>query len=274
MPETVQGYPKWDGELSNSPRFITIVAQEVRRAMQNQWARAALLFAVGYGIISIGSLFSARSNPTVHSVANFVTFISLLRWAALAVASIMAGPALLEDSQKGALELYRSRGVSRWSYLAGKVLAVSGLAFVAIAAPGLVYWAGTYVMFDTHPDGWGFVAFGVLGDALIWSLVITGLGLGLSAVARSTRASTIVLFGAVFGLNVLFSNILGGITKRGDFAVISPIAAMGQQVEWLYPGAKAPLEFPSWWGLVALATLLLIGWGLVWWRQPRIKGVE
>lgn len=270
----MRGYPKWERSFTNVPRFVTVAVNEVRRALVNPWARTALMFAVGYAVITIGGLYSVRTRVGVHTTDALVEFLNLLHWAALAVASTMAGPALLDDHRKGALELYHARGVTRWSYLSGKVLAVWGLAFFAVAAPGFVYWAGSYLVFENHPAGWGWSIFGILGDAALWSLVITGLGLGLSSVARSSRAATLILFGAVAGLDIVFGRILNAITRSGDVLVLSPMASITQQAIWLFPGAKTDYTFTWWWGLLALGILLAIGWGLVWWRHPRLKGVE
>ena len=205
---------------------------------------------------------------------SFVEFLGLLRWAGLALAAVAAGPALLEDAQRGALELYLSRAVTRLDYLAGKVLAVFGLAFAAMAGPGLLYWAGTFVVFDDQPQGWLWAWAGIVGYAFLWSLVVAGIGLGLSCVARSSRAASLILFGGVAGIGILFEVILGVITRDETLQVASPMSNMAQQVVWLFPGTDAPFAYPWWWGLIALVMLLLVGWGLVWWRHPRLKGVE
>jgi hypothetical protein len=269
LPETVQGYPKWRGELSRSPRLHVVAFQEARRASENQWIRAAFLFCVGLAGIRL-AIAQGRS-PTYD---NLLGVISLLRWAALLIASIMAGPALMEDSRRGALELYRSRGVGALDYLAGKALAVWVFSFAAIAVPMLLYYGASYMLSDAQPGGWSWAWLGIIGDAAIFSLVVTALGLGLSAAARSARAATIVLFGSIALLDILFGQILNAITKAPEVLVLSPLAAMARQAVWLYPKAKAPYEFPFWWGLIELGLLFLVGILLVAWRQPRVRGVE
>lgn len=274
MAEPVSGYPPWKGELSRTPRLITIAIEETRRTWNNQWARAAVTLAFAYAVISLGSLYTLKSRPGVHSMDALVDFMGFLRWAGLGLAAVAAGPALLDDAQRGALELYLSRAVTRFDYLAGKILAVLGMTFAALAGPGLIYWLGSFLVFDDHPDLWGWAWAGILGYALVWALVVTGVGLGLSCVARSSRAATLILFGAFAGLEILFGRILESITKSGEVQVMSPMGDMAQQAVWLFPGTDAPHAFPWWWGLLALGALLLVGWGLVWWRHPRLKGVE
>ena len=269
MPETVQGYPKWRGQLSRGPRLLTIALQEARRAYENQWVRAAGLFCVLFAALRL-----AIAGSRAATYDNLLSVVSLLRWAALVIASVMAGPALLEDSRRGALELYRARGVGRFDYFVGKALAVWAFCFLAVAVPVLAYYGATYLVSQAQPTGWAWTWLGILGDAAIFSLVIASLGLGLSAASRSARAATIFLFGAVAGLDILFGQVLNAITKSPDVFVLSPLADMAQQAVWLYPKAKPPYEFPFWWGLIGLGALFLLGVLLVAWRQPRVKGVD
>ena len=273
-PDAVQGYPRWQGELSGAPRMLVIAVEETRRAWNNQWARTALMLAFAYAILTLGTLFSLRTRVGIHTMDALVEFLGLLRWAGLGLAAVAAGPALLEDAQRGALELYLSRAVTRLDYLAGKILSVFGLAFAAVAGPGLLYWLGSFVVFEDQPAGWAWAWAGILGYAILWALVVTGIGLGLSCVARSSRAASLILFGGIAGIDILFGLILGAITRDETVQVVSPMADLAQQVVWLFPGTEAPAAFPWWWGLIALGILLLVGWGLVWWRHPRLKGVE
>lgn len=274
-PDNVTGYPRWQGELSGAPRFITVAWHELRRGYNDQWGRALLLVAAGYAILSIASLsVAAKNSPSVHSMDNFVTFLKLLLWGSLGVASVMAGPALLEDQQRGALELYMSRSLTRRDWLLGKTLAVVGLSFAMVFVPAVLYVLGAAIVIDKHPANWGWAWAGALGYAAIWSLVISGIGLGLSCVMRSARAASLVLLGGVAGLDIILGSLLSAISRNTQPEVLSPLSALQNQVVWLFPGAKAPYDFPFWWGLITLAGLAIIGWALVWWRAPRLKGVE
>src|SRR5690242_4017659 len=112
----------------------------MRRAFDDQWGRTAIYVAVGYALIELALTVSAAKNdPTVHNWANFLTFLGLLRWAALGIAAVMVGPALLEDAQRGALELYLSRSLSRRDYVVGKTAAVVLLTLAVVWIPALLY---------------------------------------------------------------------------------------------------------------------------------------
>lgn len=276
MPEGVGAYPKWQGELSTFPAWPIIAGQEIRRAWENAWARAAITLAAAYAVIYLGQLWSAAGSvgaEDIHTTENYLRFVELLRWAALGVASVMAGSALLEDDRRGALELYLSRAVTRADYLVGKILAVLGVAFATLWIPSMIYYGVSFMLFDVRPGGWEWMPFKAFAYALIWAFVITGLGLGLAAVTRSARAGTLLLFGGVFAIDVILSDLLSYLTASDQYKVISPLASLTQQNGWLF-GEDAPFDWPHWWGLIALGLYALLGWGLVAWKHPKLRGVD
>lgn len=282
--DAVARYPRWQGQLSSAPRVWTIMLHEARRAYNDQWGRSALILAAGLGLIQIAQVsFAANNTPSVHSLTAYLQLLGLLKWAALGVAAVMASGALLDDDRKGALELYLSRSVTRWSYLSGKVLAVLALTFLTMFVPALVYYVGAYVLVDTQPEGWAWAILGALGFSAIWAVVASGLGLGISCLLRSSRSVALVLFGGVFGIQILLgdglnvfgvqtSSILEAITRGDTAKLFSPTSLLNSQREWLF--ALEPAYSWSWtWGAIGLAFLAAVGWALVWIRHPRIRGV-
>jgi ABC-type transport system involved in multi-copper enzyme maturation permease subunit len=274
VPEGVTAYPRWQGELRGGPAFLTIALEDARRALRNTWSQMALVLVFAYAVIflgGLGTLADARGDAAAHTWTNFQFFLGNLRWGALAVAAVMAGPALLEDARRGALELYLARGIPHRDYVAGKVLAVFGMSFLAFAGPAVLYVVGSHLLFEAQPQGWEMAIPGALAYGILLGLVVTGLGLGLSSVARSSRGATLLLFGGVAILDIFVGNLLEGITRNAQFQVLSPLAALAQQSEWMF-GQPGPHAFPAWWGLAHLLVLLLVGWGLLWWKQPRLAG--
>ena len=64
---------------------------------------------------------------------------------------------------------------------------------------------------------------------------------------------------------------LTALTGDPRAAALSPFAWLeAQQPSFL--GLDTSPAFPAWWGLVGLATLTIVGWGLVLWRGPRPRG--
>lgn len=274
MSAPVTGYPRWQGETSRAPRFLAVAANETRRAWNDQWARSALIIAFGYAVIALGSLYTAsQSRSGVLTTDFYLEFLNILRWAALGVAAVMGGVALLDDAKKGALELYLSRSMTRWGYLAGKVLAVLALTFATVFVPALLFYVGAFLIIEDVPATWGWVILGAAGYALLWAFLVTGLGLGISCVVRSTRAATILIFAGIAGLDIVLGDILSMITKSDTLQLFSPMSQLDQQATWLF-NVDAPFDFPWWWGLLAFGGLAALGWGLLYTRHPRLKGVE
>lgn len=272
VPEGVPDYPRWEGRLGSGRSFLVVAEQEVRRTWESNWALLAILLVLFFGILSLVQL--QLLGERAHTMEAAVGVLDLLRWGALILAAVMAGPTFLEDDEAGALELYYSRAVTRWDYLGGKVLAVLGLTTAAMWVPILLYWGGSYLILDAHPEQWAQFPLRALVYALLWSIPVTGLGLGLSTVSGSGRAATLLLFGGFFALDVIVSNILSLLTRAREMDIISPFAAHGAQVGWLFQGMENPFEFEYVWGLVALGLLAILGWGLVWARHPKVQGVE
>jgi ABC-type transport system involved in multi-copper enzyme maturation permease subunit len=273
-PEAVTGYPRWQGQLSSAPRIWSIILQETRRAYNDQWGRSALILAFGYSVITIGQLaFAANTRPNILTKDIFLDVLGLLRWVALGMAAVCAGGALLDDDRRGAIELYLSRSVTRWTYLLGKVLAVVGLTFATMFGPALVFYGASFFVFENQPEGWAWVILGAAGFSAIWSLVVAGLGLGISCLVRSSRAASIILFAGVAGMDIVLGKLLSAITKSDNVKVLSLMSDMDQQATWLF-NMDAPLAFPWWWGTIALAVAMTLGWALVWLRHPRLRGVN
>lgn len=271
MPEGAHPYPRWEGPLKTGSLATVIAAEEIRRAINNFWVRLVLMFVFVYAIVFV--VGRTQGAGGAHTLKDFVDFTNDMRWGALIVGSVMAGPSLLEDFRKGGIDLYLSRAVTRVDYLVGKVLAVFGLATFALFGPAVVYWVAAGFLFKTHPEHWGQALPGAFVYSIMWGLLVAGLGMGLSAVARSSRAATLILLGSFAILEVFIGALLEPITRNKQLQLISPFSAVGAQTDWLF-GHDSGKAFPAEWGLLVWAILVLLGWGLVWWRHPKAKGVE
>lgn len=269
MAEAIKEYPRWERAYSGAPRFLVIAREELIKIYRNKWTGYAVALFLALAILGF-----AGNRVGATRLENLVDSLKLIEWAALAVVAIAAGPAILEDRRRDALELYLSRAMRPRDYVLGKGLAIWISAVVVVLLPALAYYVSALVTVDDLPGSWNWAWLGLIGHAVIWGTVIAGIGLGLSVVLNSSRAATLVLFGAIFGLDVVLSNLLEGITNDARVQVLSPIADLHQQNSWLFLETSAPYDFPWWWGALALAGLAAVGWGLFVWRRPRLKGVE
>lgn len=274
MPEGVTPYPRWNGTLQQGDRFWTVAVEEMKMAFRGLWSRLAILLGLVWGVASVIELYQFRqSDIDAHELQWFLDMLRQLRWFALAVAAAVGGPALLEDARRGALELYFSRSLDARGYLVGKTLAVLILTTGVVFVPAIVYFAGSFVFFSEHPDNWAWALGPALAYSLQWGLLTSGLALGLSAVGRSSRAAALLLFGLVAGLDIVVGELLSSLTESPGFQVLSPFRALDQHFTWFY-GIERPHDFPVWWGFLHWVVLTVLGWALVAWKRPRVRGEE
>lgn len=281
MADGITPYPRWDGDLSHRSRLGTVARNELLLVYRRTWSLFIVGLGFAWGLASIIEFYQLASSSTTHTWTGYLAMQDQLLWFALAAAAAIGGPTLLEDQRSGALELYRSRALTTWEYLGGKVAALLLITVSVILVPALVYWGTSYVVYDGHPDGWAWAPLGSLAYALMWGLMVSGLALGLSAVSRSKSGATLLLLGGFVVLAFVVSppGIFAGmaplpeLTANEDWTVLSPFAAYEQQVTWLF-GVDAPHTFPYWWGLVYTGALAVVGWALLWVRHPRVRGEE
>lgn len=270
MVEGVPDYPRWDGPLRHGRSYLVVAREEARRAWRNNWSLFAIMLSFLFGVLSLVTL--EVGGERAHTLDNANRILDLLRWGALAVAAVLGGPSFLDDAESGALELYYSRAVTQKDYLGGKILAILGLTTLTILGPVLLYWGGSHLILESHPDQWTQYPLRAGLYGLGWAVVVTGLGMGLSCVSRSGRAASLFLFGGFAVADIIIDNLLTFLTEDQQLTIISPFAAASAQFEWLFDtGGEA---FPYWWGLLYLGVLALVGWGLVAWRHPRVQGVD
>lgn len=275
MPEGVRPYPRWDGPLATGPRVGVVAMDVVQRTFRNLWSQLALVFVAAYTIVYLGNLYQNRdAGDDVHTMDAFVDFLNNLRWGVLAIAAIIGAPAILDDQRRGALELYFSRAVNSGDYLFGKVLAVFGLCTLALFVPAVLYVVVSLFFFTQHPPGWPMALPGAFLYSLILAALVSGLALGLSTFSKNGRAMTLILGGAFVMLDLVVSNLLENITRDPKLQILSPFAAFQQQSEWIFQGIESGAEFPLWWGVLEVAALTIVGWILLVWKRPRVRGDE
>lgn len=271
LAEAVRGYQRWRGKASGGSRILTIMAEELARARRSSWTSLVALAGLAWGAASTIELYQFRNSGAPHAIDGFTAMLDQLRWFVLALAAVVGAPSLLEDHRRGALDLYLSRPLTRWDYLAGKALAVLALCFGVFVASIGAYTAASYVFYGTHPKGWAVAPLWALLYTFLWAFMVAGLALGVSAVARSGRAASILLFGSAVVLHVTATTILPQLTGTSWLGIFSPFQAHEAVKPWFWPDLPHG-SFPPWWGLTEILALAVLGWGLVLWKHPRLRG--
>ncbi len=272
MTEAPRGYTEWVGTPSTSAPIGVIAADELRRVRNNVWTFLAVGAGVAWGVASTIELYQIKqAGAATHDLQGFLDMLGQLQWFTLVAAAIIGAPMLLEDARRGALELYLSRPVTRLQHLAGKALALTWLCLMVFLLPILLYAAGAYIFFDDQPEGWTAAPWVALPYVVLWSVAVCGLALGVSCLARSGRAASLLLIGGAVTLHIIATTLLPNLTESTWPAILSPFNAMQAIQPWLWPSIQAD-DFPAWWGLAEMLALAVVGWGLVARFHPRLRG--
>jgi hypothetical protein len=222
----------------------------------------------------IGSLWEMRQRGLdAHSIDNFVRMLNVIVWGPLLVAAITGSTTLLDDKRRGALDLYFTRSLTPHEYLAGKSFAQLAVAAGVMLAPIILYVLVAQLFFAQHPEGWLMAIPIGAAIAIGWALLVVGLALGVSATGRSTAGAVVLVLGAFAIVEVLLWRLLEAVTDSVYVALISPIAGARQIIAWSF-GTELPHGFEVHWAFIVWGALAILGWGLLWWRRPRVKGAE
>lgn len=272
MTEAPRGYTRWEGKPVDSSRIGIIAGDELRRVRTNTWSFLAAGAGIAWGIASTIELYQVKqAGDATHDVQGFLAMLGQLQWFVLVAAALIGTPMLLEDARRGALELYLSRPVTRFQHLAGKATALLALCMTMFVVPIAMYVLGAYVFFDEQPDGWTAAPWISLGYAFVWSVMASGLALGVSCLARNGRAAALVLIGGAVVLHVTATTLLPNLTEATWPTILSPFNAMQATQTWIWSEAETG-DFPAWWGLAEVLGLAALGWLLVAWFHPRLRG--
>lgn len=272
MPEGLNPYPRWSGQRRETARWPILAAHEVRLAYRGRWSLLAVAAGLAWGLASVIELVQGRNVADAAFVLDaYRSMMNQLRWAAVAVALVVGAPLILDDTRANALELYFTRGLSRGSYLLGKAAALLTLTTATMALPAAAYYLASLAFYKDLPSSWHLDAASGLLYAVLWGVLVSGVALGASCALRSTAGAVLTVAGVFVGLDLFVRRLLGALTENPKLAVASPFAAAEQAATWLWGGDR-PHQFPTWWGLVAWALLVALGWGLAVWRMPKARG--
>lgn len=187
-------------------------------------------------------------------------FRMLFLWQALPAFFVMAilAPSLVApDLANSALPLYLSRPVGRRDYVLGKLAVL----FLLVSPPtwvmGLAIF-GLQAIEEGH--GWGLanwrIALAYLVGHVVWILVISLLGLAVSALVRFRPAALGTLFAVIFVLSA-FGTAINGITRTSIGDAVHLTRAIGSVVQNLF-GVPTRSGLPvsvNWLTLAAVAAL-------------------
>lgn len=276
MPIHDQGYRRYAGERAAAGRSWQVIAQAgVRSIISQRKFLFLLLLAWAPFIVRAVQIYLAANFQQASFLApRAETFREFLDQQGVFVffVTIFVGAGLIaNDRRANALQLYLSKPLTRFEYVAGKMAILFLFLLLVTWAPAIsllvvqIAFAGSFTFLAQHL----FLLPAITLFALVQVLLAAMTMLALSSMSKSSRFVGIMYAGVMFFTSALF-NAMRGITGGSSLAWISPTAALEQLGDVIF---RLPPRYDlapvvaglTVVGLIAVSAVVL---------ERRVRGVE
>ena len=276
MPIHDQGYHRYRGSRDRAgTAWQVIAAAGIRTVLAQRKFLALLLFAWGPFLVRAVQIYIASNFQQASFLApKGETFREFLDQQGIFVffVTIYVGAGLIAaDRRANALQLYLSKPLTRWEYIAGKLAILFVFLVMVTLLPALtlllvqIGFAGSLTFLRQNLYLVPAITLFSLVQVLLTSCTI----LALSSLSNSSRFVGIMYAGLIFFTGAIF-NAVRGITGRSWLAWLSPTDALEQLGDAMF---RLPLrlDLPVWAaalvvvGLIAASLLIL---------ERRVRAVE
>jgi ABC-2 type transport system permease protein len=271
-----QGYHRYRGERGRSGAAWQVIAMAgIRTVLAERKFLALLLMAWGPFLFRAVQIYIASN----FQQASFLqpkgeTFREFLDQQGIFVffVTIYVGAGLIAaDRRANALQLYLSKPLTRWEYVAGKLAILFVFLILVTLVPAMslllvqVGFAGSLTFLRQHL----YLVPAITLFSLVQVLLASCTILALSSLSNSSRFVGIMYAGFIFFTGALF-NAVRGITGKAWLAWLSPTDALEQLGDVMF---RLPprFDFPVW--ASALVIVGLIGGSLLV-LERRVRAVE
>ena len=276
MPIHDQGYQRYTGSRARTGAAWQVIAKAgIRSVLAERKFLGLLLVSWAPFLVRAVQVYIAANFQQASFLApKGETFREFLETQAIFVffITIYVGAGLIAaDRRANALQLYLSKPLSRWEYVAGKgaVLFIF-LVFVTFMPAVMLLlvqigFAGSFAFVRQNL----YLVPAITLYSLVQVLLATSTMLALSSLSNSSRFVGVLYAGFVFFTAALF-NAVRGITGKTWLAWLSPsdvLEQLGDAIFRLPPRFDVPV-----WG-AALVVAILIG-GSAWVLERRVRAVE
>jgi hypothetical protein len=271
-----QGYQHYAGDRTSYGRAWWVIARAgLLERLRERRFLALMLFAWSPFAVRAVELYLGatilRSGMFAATEATFQSFLSQQRLFVFFI-TIYAGAGLIaSDRQSNALQIYLSKPIARYEYIAGKVVTLSLLLVAVTWLPAMLLLL-LQILFSGSVDF--LLGHSRLVPAItVVSFVQVGLAalmmVALSSLSRSRRLAAMVYAGIVL-LAAAMDRLLEGLTGSAAWVLVSPQntallladAVFGREVENGYLVVLAAIAVVG----VMLASLFIL--------QRRVRAVE
>ena len=276
MPIHDQGYRRYDGMRAPVGQAWQVIARAGIRGIVSKRKFIALMLMAWAPFVAravqvyIAASFQQASflTPKGETYRDFLNQQGI--WVFFVTIWVGAG-LIANDRRANALQIYLSRPMTSWEYIAGKLaILVFFLTLVTwVPAMGLLIvqtiFAGSFTF--VRNNAYLVPAITVLSVAQV--LLASTTMLALSSMSKSSRFVGVMYAGLIFFTAALF-NVLRAITRRSSFAWLSPTDTLQQLSDVIFRIEPRFTLSPA---VAALMVLLLIA-GSAAILTRRVKGVE
>jgi ABC-2 type transport system permease protein len=226
-------YTRYEGIREGRTRsYGAVVIHSWRRALgiRRKWTSKILpiiLYAAAFvpviGFISVPAILGIDGIQFEPSEL-FATLSMIL----LVFAAAASPEMLCDDRRENVLPLYYSRGLSRWDYLAAKLLALGTLMLSISLLPALILFIGNSFLQDqpfsyiaSNPDQ----LVRIVATALLLSVFYAAVGLAVSSMTERKGISSAIIIGVFLAGTAIANGLYESISQDWSFvfALFSPM---------------------------------------------------
>jgi len=278
MPIYELGYRHFKGEFKgHTHRFLTITKRGVALLFKKRRFLYLIILSFIPFVVRGVVIYIATHYPQVRLGAltldpKFYRDFLFQQIFFVLIISLYAGSGLIaNDIRYNALQIYLSKPITRFDYIAGKFGIVSFFILLVTLIPGLLLFLLRILFSDdlSFLSDIYFVPFSIIGYSFIIAVFFSVLILALSALGRSARFAGIGFLAIYFLSDVLFQ-ILRGMFRDSNFALLSFRANMSQVGAMLF-GTSPRFSPPPLASLAIVILSILLFFILL---HRRIRGVE
>jgi ABC-2 type transport system permease protein len=226
-------YTRYTGVREGRPRsYQSMISHSIKRALgiRRKWTAKIIpiiLYAAAFipviGFVSIPAIFG--TDLIQFESVDIFQALSLV----LLVFAAAASPEMLcDDRRENVLQLYYSRGFSRWDYLLAKLLSLGGLMLsIALLPPLILFLGNTFLQdhpFDYLGSNWDeFLRIG--GAAITLSIYFAAVGLAVSAITERKGVASAIYIGFFIAGSAILGALYSAIDQEWNsiFVLFSPL---------------------------------------------------
>ena len=279
MPIHDQGYRRYGGLKARTGTGWTVIARAGIRTFVTKRAFLGLLLVSWFPFFVRAVQFYAAANLTTIPQASMLapsadTFRQFLEQQQTFVffVTVYVGAGLIaNDRRANALQIYLSRPMTSWEYIAGKLAILFFFLTLVTWVPAMgllivqTIFAGSFTFVRNNAYLVPAITLLSLAQVLLASTTV----LALSSMSKSSRFVGVMYAGLIFFTAALF-NALRAITRRSSFAWLSPTDTLQQLSDVIF---RIEPQFTLSPAVAALVVLILIA-GSAAILTRRVKGVE